>query len=35
VLCFHQYCEYAKICEADGLRVPLAWDKAKKKHIYA
>jgi len=35
VLCCHQYCEYAKICEADGLRVPLAWDKAKKKHIYA
>lgn len=35
VLCCHEWCDYAKICESDGLKVPLKWDKQKKRHIYA
>lgn len=34
-LCTSEWCEYASICKnRDGLRVPLKWDKAQKKHIY-
>lgn len=33
-LCCKEYCEYAKICEKDGLKISNRWDKKNKKHIY-
>lgn len=33
-LCSFEWCEYASICQKNGLKIPLKWDKKLKNHIY-